>query len=272
MLTYLGNFFIEKIKIFVSSLSFFSYPLAILDIFIVAALFYWLYLLLKGTRGIRILIGLMILGIGLLFSHLLNLIALTWVLRSFLAVAVIAIPIIFQPELRRALEKLGRTNIKSFLKGDKQLQNIVSTISEAAEVLAKNKIGALIVIKKKTGLEDYIETGTLINAQLSSKLILNLFYPHSPLHDGAIIIEGEKIIAAGCTLPLLETDQGFKYGTRHKAALGISTETDALTLVISEEKGTISLAVEGKLITDIKPKELPNYLLKFLRLKNHKLK
>lgn len=261
----ISAFFYEQSKIFWSTLDFSRYPLIILDILIVAALFYWLFLLLKETRGIRILFGLMVL-VGVLFiSRFLNLMALSWILKSFLAAAVIAIPIIFQPELRKALERLGRTNILNFLKEDKDLTNVIYEITEAVKILAKNKIGALIVIKRKIGLEDYIQTGTFLNAQLSSKLILNIFFPHSPLHDGAIIIEGNKIIAAGCTLPLLETDTSFKYGTRHKAALGLSNETDALVIVVSEEKGTISLGIDGKLITKISYRDLPQHLLKLLK-------
>lgn len=255
-------FFARQIEIFEVT----SYPLVILDVLIVATLFYWIYLLLKGTRGMRILFGLMVLGIALFLSHLLNLIALSWVLRSFLAVAVIAIPIIFQPELRRALEKLGRTSVWVFFKGGKELSKNVLEIAEASRILAKNKIGALIVIKRKTGLNEYIETGTRIEAKLSARLLLNLFFPHSPLHDGAVIIDDGKIIAAGCTLPLLETDESFKYGTRHKAALGISAETDALVIVISEEKGAISLCVDGKLIPNISPSALETHLIKLLKL------
>lgn len=264
--TQMGNFISDKIKIFINTLDFSHYPLIILDILIVAALFYWIYILIKGTKGMRILIGLMFLAVSLFASRLLGFLALTWVLTSFLAVAVIAIPIIFQPELRRALERLGRTDIWNFFKEDKELKGVVSEICEAARVLAKNKIGALIIIKRRTGLEDYIETGTLINAQVSSKIILNIFFPHSPLHDGAVIIEGSKVIAAGCTLPLSETDQSFKYGTRHKAALGISAETDVVVVVVSEEKGTIAFAADGKLIPKVSKDDLEQHLIKILKL------
>lgn len=268
----INAFFYEQGRIFWLNLDLSRYPLIILDILIVAALFYWIYLLLKETRGMRILFGLMVLTIILFISRFLNLIALSWVLRSFLAVAVIAIPIIFQPELRKALERLGRTNILNFFKEEKELTNIIYEITEAVKILAKNKIGALIVIKRKIGLEDYIQTGTLLNAQISSKLILNIFFPHSPLHDGAIIIAGDKIVAAGCTLPLLETDTSFKYGTRHKAALGISNETDAIVIVVSEEKGTISLGVDGQLLTKISYHNLPEHLLKLLKSNQKYLK
>jgi len=268
----INAFFYEQGRIFWLNLDLSRYPLIILDILIVAALFYWIYLLLKETRGMRILFGLMVLTIILFVSRFLNLIALSWVLRSFLAVAVIAIPIIFQPELRKALERLGRTNILNFFKEDKELTNIIYEITEAVKILAKNKIGALIVIKRKIGLEDYIQTGTLLNAKISSKLILNIFFPHSPLHDGAIIIDGDKIVAAGCTLPLLETDTSFKYGTRHKAALGISNETDAIVIVVSEEKGTISLGVDGQLLTKISYHNLPENLLKLLKSNQQYLK
>jgi diadenylate cyclase len=262
----IGNFLSDKIRIFVYTLDFSHYPLIILDVLVVAALFYWIYVLIKGTRGIRILIGLMILGLFLIISRLLGLLALGWVLRNFLAVVAIAIPIIFQPELRRALERLGRTDIWSFLKDDKELRDVVSDITSAVRVLARNKIGALIVIKRKTGLEDYIETGTVLNAKVSTKLLLNIFFPKSPLHDGAAIIEGNKVIAAGCTLPLSESDKGFTVGTRHKAALGLSAETDALIIVVSEEKGTIALAINGKLNPRFKKEDLEDTLIKTFKL------
>jgi diadenylate cyclase len=264
--TQIGNFLSDKIKIFVYTLDLSRYPLIILDILIVAALFYWIYLLIKGTRAIRILIGLMVLGLFLFISRFLGLSALNWVLKSSLAAVAIAIPIIFQPELRRALEKLGRTEPWSFFKEDKELRGVVSEISSAVRVLAKNKIGALIVIKRKTGLEEYMETGTLLNACVSSKLILNLFFPHSPLHDGAVIIEGNKVVAAGCTLPLSENEQGLTFGTRHKAALGLSIETDALIIVVSEEKGTVAIASNGKLISKVSRTDLESALIKLLKL------
>jgi diadenylate cyclase len=267
--TQIGNFLSDKIKIFVYTLDLSRYPLIILDILIVAALFYWIYLLIKGTRAIRILIGLMVLGLFLFISRFLGLSALNWVLKSSLAAVAIAIPIIFQPELRRALEKLGRTEPWSFFKEDKELRGVVSEISSAVRVLAKNKIGALIVIKRKTGLEEYMETGTLLNACVSSKLILNLFFPHSPLHDGAVIIEGNKVVAAGCTLPLSENEQGLTFGTRHKAALGLSIETDALIIVVSEEKGTVAIASNGKLISKVSRTDLESALIKLLKLKKN---
>lgn len=262
----IGNFFSDKVRIFFYTFDFSRYPFIILDILLVATLLYWIYLLIKGTRGIRILIGLMVLGIFLLISRLLGLTALGWVLGYFLAVTAIAIPIIFQPELRRALERLGRTEFWNFFKEDKELRGIVAEISSAARTLAKNKIGALIVIRRKTGLEDYVETGTALNARVSRKLILNLFFPHSPLHDGAAIIEGNKVVAAGCTLPLLATEEGFRFGTRHKAALGLSAETDALIIVVSEEKGTISIALNGKLTSRVDSADLENELMKLLNL------
>jgi len=268
--TQFGNFLSDKIKTFVFTFDLSHYPLIILDILIIAVLFYWIYLLLKGTRGIRIFFGLIVLAICLFLSQALGLIALSWVLRTFFLGIAIAIPIIFQPELRRALEKLGRTEPWNLFKEDKELRGVISEMSSAVTALAKNKIGALIVIRRKTGLEEYIETGTTLNAKVTSKLLLNLFFPHSPLHDGAVIIEGGKVVAAGCTLPLSEAEEGLRYGTRHKAALGLSIETDALVIVVSEEKGTISLAHNGKLIPKVNKIDLESDLLKLLRLnRNH---
>lgn len=261
----LFNYINTQAKLFYQALDFSRYPLIILDILIVALLFYWLYLLIKGTRGMRILFGIIVLGLALVVSRILGLVALNWVLQNVVTMVVIAIPIVFQPELRRALEKLGRPEIiKTMKTGDWDEQKVVFEIAEAVKVLVQNKVGALIVIKRKTGLDEYIETGTKINASVSRKLILNLFFPNSPLHDGAVIIDKDKVVAASVTLPLAETERTFAYGTRHRAALGISSETDALGIVVSEERGTISLAHDGKMISKINPAKFEQTLMLLL--------
>lgn len=226
-----------------------QYPLAILDILIVALLFYGIYRLVRDTKAIRIAIGIIIISAVFIIGRLLNMIALTWLLEYFVMFIVVAIPVVFQPELRRALEKLGRPRrIKRFQKMNKrEISRVINVLVEAVEIMVKNKIGSLIVIRRSTGLADHIEKGTVLNAELSKPLLLNLLFPRSPLHDGAVIITGNQIAAAGVVLPLTERETAFQLGTRHKAALGITEETDAVAIVVSEERGEVSIAVGGKL-------------------------
>ncbi len=228
-----------------------KYPLAILDIVLVALLFYGVYTLIKDTKAIRMVIGIILVAAVFVVGQLLNLIALTWLLKYFAAFIVVAIPIIFQPELRRAFEKLGRPGkIRRFrLLPQRETDRVVEIIADSVTVLIKNKIGGLIVLRRTTGLADHMERGTVLNATLSRELLLNLLFPNSPLHDGAVLIGGNQVLAAGVILPLSERDTSYQLGTRHKAALGISEETDAAAVVVSEERGEISLAVNGKIET-----------------------
>ncbi len=263
-----SKFISEKSQFIDSAFDLKAHPFAILDILIVAFLFYWFYVLLKGTRGLRILVGIFILAFVMMISRIFELSTLNWVVRQSLTMLLVAIPIVFQPELRRALEKIGRPKFLNHLKDINKIT--ISEIIEASKVMSRNKIGSLIVIKRNTGLDEYIDTGNSIDAEVSSKLILNLFFPNSPLHDGAVIIQGNKIAAAGCTLPLKDEEIGFGLGTRHKAALGLSAESDAIIIVISEQRGDISLVYDGKMIRRISLAKLEANLNKLLKPKNLK--
>jgi len=264
------NFLANKTKVLNYAFNLAEHPLAILDILIVAALFYWVYKLIKGTRGMKILIGIVILGFGLMVSKITQLYTLNWILRQAVTIVLIAIPIVFQPELRRGLEKLGRAQLFSGFKNKEETSfDVLPEIIEACHLMAKKKIGSIIVIKRKTGLDDYSEQGVKIGGQVSARLILSLFSPNSPLHDGAIIIEDGEIISAGVMLPMADSEN-FNLGARHRAALGLASETDAIVIVTSEEKGEISVAFEGKLIQRLSVKRLGKTIKNFLKSKNSK--
>lgn len=266
------NLFSSITSPFAYGFSFKSHPFAILDIAIVALLFYWLYILIRGTKAMRILLGIVVLVVVMMVSRLLGLTTLNWLLRYLVTILIIAIPIVFQPELRRTLEKIGRTGFLGSLSSkEEKIENIIEEIVKAVDVMSKNKIGALLVIRRKTGLGEYVDTGTKIDAKLSSELILNIFFPSSPLHDGAVIIDDDRILSAGSMLPLSEEGKlSFNFGTRHRAALGLSLETDAAVIVISEEKGTVSLAYEGKINHDLTIQKLQKILLKLLKSEQKK--
>ena len=236
-------------------------PFVLLDIFLVALILYWLYLLIQETRAWRISLGLIFILFVLVFSKVLGLVTLNWIFQHLLTMLIVAIPVVFQPELRSALEKLGRLRLSEFSQKKPTAEEVVEEIVNACEFMARAKVGALIVIQKKTGLRDYIETGTRLDADLSTPLLLNIFHKNTPLHDGAVIVVGNKIKAAGCLLPMAEQRIKSGLGARHQAALGLSKETDALIIVVSEERGEISLAKEGKMVLKLSPFDLKKILL-----------
>lgn len=222
------------------------------DILIVAYLIYRLMMLAKGTRAWQIITGLVVFVGMLLFSTWARLSALSWLLQQILPLGPVAIVILFYPELRHALEEVGRLGFwgRGFTGLDREnLSSMVGEIVLAAESLSDKKIGALLVLEREANLGYIIDNGTLINAEVNHDLLCTLFYPGSPLHDGAVVIRRDRVVAAGCTLPLSEVRevQGMQVHTRHKAALGISEQSDALVVVVSEETGIISLAFEGKM-------------------------
>lgn len=228
--------------------------LDILDILIVAAVLYKLILIIRGTRAVQLIQGLAVIFIASAVSKWLGLYTINWLLRNTITLVLVALPIVFQPELRRALEQLGRgkllTEPINFLgkEDERDMQRIVESILQATINLAKTRTGALIVLERKTGLNDFIETGVPIDAIISLELLGNIFVPNTPLHDGAVIIRAGRVAAAGCFLPLTENPHINKnLGTRHRAALGLTEETDALVIVVSEETGIISLAENGNL-------------------------
>ncbi|MFH0924341.1 MAG: diadenylate cyclase CdaA [bacterium] len=239
----------------------------VLDILIVAAIFYRFFLVIKGTRALQMLTGLVIMFFAWKLSERLGLNTLNWIFQNFWAIWVLIIIILFQPELRRLLAHVGQQNfIEAFYKTEKSLA--IDIIVRSAISLANKKIGALIVIERESNLNNYIEAGIEIDAILSRELLTNIFMPKSPLHDGAVIIKNGRIAIASCFLPLsLNPNISNSLGTRHRAALGLTEETDAVTIVVSEETGTISLALLGKLTKDLDSITLRKVLQKTLELK-----
>jgi uncharacterized protein (TIGR00159 family) len=241
-------------------------PFAVLDILVVAAIFFWLLTIAQGTRALPLLRGILILIVALVFlSTVLPLRTLSWLLGTSLPALVLAIPIIFQPELRRALEQLGHTGSwlnLPFLSTDHAHpgSNTTEELVRAATSLARQQIGALIVIERDTGLQDYADKGVLLDAQLTSQLLINIFFKNSPLHDGAVIVRGDRIVAARCIMPLAEGPLPGHFGTRHRAALGISEESDAIALIVSEQTGGIALAHNGEIDHDLTGDQLRDEL------------
>ena len=222
----------------------------LLDVLIVAVVLYKLYGMIKDTRAVTLLKGLLVILVAALISNWLHLNALYWLLGKTLTVVAVALPVVFQPELRRALEHIGRGRIfsKSGRLNEEEMSNLFRELAKTAATLANAKTGALIVMERETGLNDYMESGIRIDGLVSSELLLNCFIPNTPLHDGAIILRGNRVMAAGCLLPLTEKpDLDKELGTRHRAALGLSEQADAVVLIVSEETGLISLAIGGKL-------------------------
>lgn len=238
---------------------------AALDILIVAFIFYYIYRWIKETRAFRIFLGIFVIVLFLLTSKILGLSTLNWLIKNFITMIVVAIPVVFQPELRAALEKLGRVRFRHEipLKAQEK-EKIIEEVVSAVDVLSKTESGALIVFQREDPLKEYIETGTILEADLSTNLLLNIFSKKAPLHDGAVIIEGRKIKAAGCLLPLDDSKRKEVLGARHRAALGISKETDALVVVVSEETGQISLVSQGKMLS-LSPFELKQSLSQELK-------
>ena len=247
----------------VSDYSFFQVGL---DIFLVAILFYWLIQLIRGTRATNIVFGLFLLAVVFAVSRWLQLLALGWLLDRLLTVILVAIPIIFQQELRRGLEKLGRT--KFFLAQEaKEMDFIRSEIIESCFDLSKKHVGALFVFRGEVSLKEYVDTGVLLSARVSKELLQTIFKPGSPLHDGAVILDQNRLVAAGCILPHSFKEYGHRFGTRHKAALGLSESTDARVLVVSEQRGTVSFVSEGNIEEDITPARAQALLTEILKPK-----
>ncbi|MDR7857702.1 diadenylate cyclase CdaA [Tissierella sp.] len=236
----------------------------IVDILIVSAVFYKLFTLIRETRAEQLTKGIFALFVFAKLSGFLKLYTINWILENAMTVGVIAILIVFQPELRRGLEYIGRSRFftKSFLeiKGE-SLSKTVEEIVEACASLSRQKIGALIVLERETGLNEVADTGTKINGLVSSNLLINIFIPNTPLHDGAVIIKDDVVKAAACFLPLTEnTNVSKELGTRHRAALGISEKSDSLSIIVSEETGSISIAENGTIARHLDSKTLKQIL------------
>lgn len=239
------------------------------DMALVAFVFYKLYTLIRETRAEQLIKGILVLLIATQASEWLQLHVINWILRNTIQVGLIALLIVFQPELRRALEYIGRTRFltKSIIDiEDEEIRMAVEEIVEAMGSLSRQKIGALLVILNETGLNEVLETGTIINGKVSRGLLINIFIPNTPLHDGAAVIKKNEILAAGCLLPLTENQNLSKeLGTRHRAGIGISERSDAIAVIVSEETGAISIAENGKIKRFLDIDTLRNHLLKIYK-------
>ncbi|HYE67037.1 MAG TPA: diadenylate cyclase CdaA [Anaerovoracaceae bacterium] len=233
----------------------------VIDVVIVAFVIYKVLGFIRETRALQLVKGLLILVLITVLSDQFNLYTLNWILRNTMTLGVIALVIVFQPELRRALEYVGRSKFitPQFAQMDKErVKVITAAIIKAVDYFSSNKVGALIIMERETILNDIAETGTKINAEISTELLGNIFYEGAPLHDGATIVRGDRIYAAGCVLPLTQSKTLSKdLGTRHRAGIGITENSDAIAIIVSEETGIISIAVDGKLsrFLDIKTVE-----------------
>lgn len=243
-------------------------PTALLDIGLTALLFYGLFSLIQGTRAVRLVIGAIVLYVVYVAAQALNLRLLSGILQTGAVVGLLALVVIFQPELRRALERIGRVGSLGWIAvpGSGSDDAVATVLARTAVALAAKRIGALIVVERETGLQDAAEGGIMLHADLSTELLQSIFTPHTALHDGAVIIRGEKVLAAGVVLPLSETaTYRERYGTRHRAAIGISEQTDAVAVVVSEESGHVSLVERGRVLRALDEERLRTALRALLR-------
>jgi diadenylate cyclase len=241
--------------------------LAAIDILLVAALFYRLLTLVKGTRSAQMFVGLFVIAVIGFAARYFDLLAVRWIVESLKTVWLIVFVILFQPELRHALAQFGRTRyFRSFLRGENF--GVLGEVVRAVESLAQRRHGALIVMERNVGLRNFTETGTRVDAKVSAELIVTLFSPGSPLHDGAIVVREDTITAASCILPLSSNPlSAISLGTRHRAALGLSEETDSAIIVVSEQTGAISVAYRGVLYSRLDEGQLRSELSRIFRIR-----
>jgi diadenylate cyclase len=246
------------------------YVINLLDILVVAYIFYRILLLIKGTRAVQITLGILTLILLTFFvREVLHLKMLSWLLGNFWAASAVILVVVLQPEIRSGLTQLGSHRWSKILFSSEL--TFIDEIIKALAAFRQNHTGALIVLEQEIGLRPYIESGVIINAQVSGELIISIFNPRSPLHDGAIVIENTRLISAGCILPLSnDPDISKVLGTRHRAAIGLSEISDAIIIVVSEETGIMSLAREGMLETDIEPEDLKKRLMDLYRSRGAK--
>ena len=238
----------------------------VIDVLIVAVIFYQLLKLVRGTRAAELIVGLVLLSVVGVVASTLKLILLSWLFQNAAPFVVIAVIVLFQPELRRALDQVGRLSHLNFQLSQFNPQAFNRGVAEAiraAERLSARKTGALIVFEREVGLEDYAATGVRINGELTAEFLQTIFFPNSPLHDGAVIVRGNQIVAAGCLLPMPEERlrSAERLGTRHRAAIGLSQVSDAIILVVSEETGSISVVEDGKINRNLDPDGLRTRLV-----------
>jgi diadenylate cyclase len=225
-----------------------------LDVLIVAYVIYRITLVIRGTRTMQMVVGLGILAVAFVGSQMLGLFTLNWLLNNFLGSLIIILVVIFQSDIRRALTGVGA---RSFFTARSNVSDIADELVKAAEWLSARRIGGLIVIEQEVGLQDVVDTGRVIDGRASPELIQTIFMPGSPMHDGAVIIKGDQVLAAACQLPLSTSPNvSLTLGMRHRAAIGMTEDTDASVIVVSEQDGTISIAKQGRLTRGLKPQEL----------------
>ncbi|WP_139693267.1 diadenylate cyclase CdaA [Sporolactobacillus terrae] len=239
-----------------------NYLTDIIDILIVTYVIYKVIMIIRGTKAVQLAKGILVIVAVWFLSSLFQLRTLEWILNNAITYGLFAIIVIFQPELRRLLEQLGRGRL--FSRGtqvEEEHKQMADAIVKATSYMAKRRIGALMSIERKTGLNEYIETGIQLNGNLTSQLLINIFIPNTPLHDGAVIIRGTEVVAAACYLPLSESPFISKeLGTRHRAAMGVSEVTDSLTVVVSEETGGITVTKNGEMFREISEERLQEML------------
>jgi diadenylate cyclase len=245
------------------------------DILIVAFILYKMYVMLQDTRAITLVKGLLVL-LGLtMVSNWLGLHVIYWLLQKTMTLLFVALPIVFQPELRRTLEHLGQGRFfgRSVFLNDDEARSLVNELDKAVGIMSNNKIGALLVLEREMGLKDICATGIQIDGLITADFLMNVFIPNTPLHDGAAVIRGKRMIAAGCLLPLTENRRlSTELGTRHRAAIGLSEQCDALIVVVSEETGTISIAENGKIDRHLDSERLKKHLMPLFAPKTTNIK
>jgi len=242
----------------------------LVDVLIVAVFVYYVLVLIRGTRAVQLLLGVLVLVVIYGIAVVSQLTLTTLILQALSVAALVALPVIFQPELRRALGQLGRLGALDRIlapTSDEAVDLVVDEVVRGALLTRQQGNGALIVIERGTGLQDYSETGVPVNGKLTAELLASIFMARSPLHDGAVIVRGSQVIAAACLLPLDETSDrsAHRYGMRHRAALSISAQTDAVVVVISEESGTMSIASNGRMIGNLDEERIRRVLSSLLR-------
>lgn len=248
-----------------------KYLASIVDILLVWYVIYKLIMVIRGTKAVQLLKGIFVILLVRVVSEFFGLKTLSWMMEQAITWGFLAIIIIFQPELRRALEQLGRGKFFSRSSGpeEEEQEKTITAIIKATDYMAKRRIGALISIERETGMSDYIETGIQLHSKISSELLINIFIPNTPLHDGAVVVQKNSVAAAACYLPLSESPFISKeLGTRHRAALGISEVTDSITVIVSEETGSISLTKNGELHRDLSADAFKELLSNELYVKN----
>ena len=265
----LGEMVVKGSVAVLSDIDFIKFLAIGVDIALVWFVFYKLIMIIRGTKAIQLLKGIIIVIVVWFISAILNLPTIQWIMNQVISWGFLAIIILFQPELRRALEQLGRGGL--FTRSTKSEEDVIEetaqSIITSCVYMAKRRIGALITIELETGIGEYAETGIPINGKLTNQLLTNIFTPNTPLHDGAVILKDETIVAAACYLPLSEDpDISKDLGTRHRAAMGISEVTDALTIIVSEETGAISCTKNGELYRSVDDEQLYNILKSSLTL------